>query len=196
MPTNLKFRYGFKAKAERLSEKYRAELHISKFDPLDAFKLAAHLEIPINNVDDFSGLISEGHLMTLRNTAKFSAMWIPNGDGKKIIIHNNYHSEKRQQSNIMHELSHIILEHQISDETAKLCFLYNLPCYNIAQEEEAKYLGGALQLTRPGLLWAIKRKNDEQISDYYNASADMVRYRLNITGVLRQRNDQSSKKSK
>ena len=193
MPTKFKFKYGFKAHAERLSEKFRAELHISKFDPLDAFKLAEHLKIPIRSIDEFSGLISEEQMTTLRNTAKFSAMWIPNGDGEKIIIHNNYHSDKRQQSNIMHELSHIILDHRISDETARLCFLYNLPYYNIEHEEEAKYLGGALQITRPGLLWAVKRKTEEQISDFYNASEDMVRYRLNITGVLRQRNTQSSK---
>jgi Zn-dependent peptidase ImmA (M78 family) len=193
MPSSFKFRYGFKASAERLSEKYRAELTISKFDPLDAFKLAEHLKIPIKCVDEFAGFVSEEQLATLRNTAKFSAMWIPNSEGEKIIIHNNYHSDKRQQSNIMHELSHIILKHEVSDEIARLCFLYNLPCYNIEHEEEAKYLGGALQITRPGLLWAVKRKNEEQISDYYNASEDMVRYRLNITGVLRQKNVQSSK---
>lgn len=49
-------------------------------------------------------------------------------------------------------------------------------------------IDGALQITRPGLQWAIKRKSEEQISDYYNASLDMVRYRLNITGVLKQWN--------
>jgi hypothetical protein len=49
VPTNYKFKYGFKAQAERLSEKYRTELGISKFDPLDAFNLAAHLQIPMSS---------------------------------------------------------------------------------------------------------------------------------------------------
>lgn len=192
MPTNYKFKYGFKAQAERLSEKYRTELGISKFDPLDAFNLAAHLQIPIKTVDEFSEALSDEQLLTLRDTSKFSAMWIPNGNGEKIILHNDCHSNKRQQSNLMHELAHIILNHQISEEIAKLCFLYRLPYYNIEQEQEAKFLGGALQITRPGLLWAVKRKNEEEISDYYNASLDMVRYRLNITGVSKQWNSRNS----
>ena len=192
MPTNYKFKYGFKAHAERLSEKYRAELRISKFDPLDAFNLAAHLQIPIKTVDEFSESISDEQLLTLRDTSKFSAMWMPDGNGEKIILHNGYHSSKRQQSNLMHEIAHIILNHQISEEIARLCFLYGLPYYNIEQEQEAKFLGGALQITRPGLLWAVKRKNEEEISDYYNASLDMVRYRLNITGVLKQWNSRNS----
>src|SRR5687767_7161318 len=109
MPSSFKFKYGFKAKAERLSEKYREELHISKFDPLDAFKLAAHLKIPIKTADEFCGSIPDKQLLILRDTSKFSAMWMPDCDGQKIILHNDHHSGKRQQSNLMHELSHIIL---------------------------------------------------------------------------------------
>lgn len=190
MPSKSVLKRGFKAEAERISEQYRQKLGFSKFDPLDAFVLAKHLDIPVFSVDEaFAGDLSSPHLPKLHDTSKFSAFWMPNEDGDKIIIHNHYHSEKRQQSNIMHELAHIIRNHEIPEETAKLCFLLNLHYFNKEQEEEAKYLGACLQITRPGLQWALKQNySPEQISNYYNASVEMVKFRLNTSGVLIQRN--------
>lgn len=178
---------GFKAEAERISERYREEVGISKFDPLDAFALAKHLEIPIISVEELSELPEE-HLNKLREPSIFSAIWMPNEDGDKIIIHNTRHSAKRQQSNLMHELAHIIRKHEVPEDIARLCLLLNLHYYNKEQEEEAKYLGGCLQITRAGLQWALKRNlTKEEIAEYFNASLEMVIYRLNTTGVLIQR---------
>ena len=94
----------------------------------------------------------------------------------------------------MHELAHVILGHNIPDDLAQLCLIFGLHYFNQKQEQEAKYLGACLQITRPGLQWALKRGfSEDQISDYFNASLDMVRYRLNITGVLIQRKYQLHK---
>lgn len=178
---------GFKAKAERLGEMYREQMRISKFAPLDAFNLADYLQIPVVDLETFKTLPDQ-HLARLKDPSQFSAMWMPNVEGDKIILHNQYHSGKRQQSNIMHELAHIIRGHEIPEEAAKLCFLFGLHYFNEEQEQEAKYLGACLQITRPGLLWALKQgMNEDQISEYYNASTDMVRFRINATGVLKQR---------
>lgn len=188
MPSNFKFKYGFKAKAERLSEEHRTQLSLTKFDALDAFLLADHLDIPIITIDELKASLPSNFYKTLCDTDKFSAMWTVNEDGDKFIIHNNHHSPKRQQSNLMHELAHIILNHQISPEAARLCFLTGLHYFNKEQEQEAKYLGACLQITRPGLLWALKQGfSNSKISDYYKASPEMVTYRLNISGVLIQR---------
>jgi Zn-dependent peptidase ImmA (M78 family) len=111
-----------------------------------------------------------------------------NSGNEKIILHNNFHSKKRQQSDLMHELSHVILGHEIPEEQAKLCAQLGLHYYNPVHEEEAKFLGGCLQITRLGLLWALKKGDSEsEISDYYIASNDLVSYRLHITGVVRQK---------
>lgn len=195
MPSNFKFKRGFKAEAERLSEQYRNELEISKFDPLDAFKLANHLNVPVFTLKQtFEGIETNPSFIKLNAPANFSAIWMPNEDGDKIIIHNDNHSEKRQQSNIMHELAHIIRNHEVPVDCARLCMEFNLHYYNKEHEQEAKYLGACLQITRPGLLWALKRNYSElKISDYFNASLEMVRYRLNISGVLRQRRYINSK---
>jgi Zn-dependent peptidase ImmA (M78 family) len=188
VPSKSLLQRGFKARAERISELHREELGISKFEPLDAFDLANHLGVPIVGVKDLRSDLGKEDYGKLSNVNKFSAMWMPNEDGDKIIIHNNFHSLKRQQSNLMHELAHIILDHSIPDEQARLCHMLGLHYYNEEHEQEAKHLGGCLQITRPGLLWALKNGYTEmEISDYYNASLDMVQFRMRITGVLKQR---------
>lgn len=188
MPGKSLLQRGFKAKAERISESYRDELGISKFDPLDAFDLANHLNIPVVGVKDLHRDLGSENYSRVSNVDKFSAMWMPNEDGDKLIIHNNFHSLKRQQSNLMHELAHIILGHSIPEEKAKLCHLFGLHYYNEEHEQEAKHLGGCLQITRPGLLWALKSGYTEmEISDHYKASIDMVQYRIRVTGVRKQR---------
>lgn len=186
MPSKSVLPRGFKADAERMAEMYRAELGISKFDPLDAFKLAEHLDVPIFSVDEaFSDNLDHPRYQFMSDINRFSAMWMPNEDGEKIIIHNTNHSKYRQQSNLMHELAHIIRNHEIPEESARLCAQLNLIYYNPLHEQEAKHLGGCLQITTPGLRWAFKRYTVEQISEYYCASTEMVNYRLGITGTKR-----------
>jgi Zn-dependent peptidase ImmA (M78 family) len=187
MPSKSVLKRGFKTEAEQIAEHYRQELGISKFDPLNAFYLAEHLNIPIFSVAEvFDDEKSHPDYLVLAETEKFHATWMTNEDGDKIIIHNTNHSDYRQQSNIMHELAHIIRKHEIPDEIRKLLLPLNLHYYNPLHEQEAKYLGGCLQITRPGLQWAIKRMTEDEISAYYKASVDMVRYRLNISGVMKQ----------
>ncbi len=177
----------FKADAERKSEQYRKQLGLTVFDPLDAHHLAKLMDVPIFTVDDFPDL-DPVHIAKLRDTDSFDAMWMPNEDGDKIIIHNNYHSPKRQQSNLMHELAHISEGHSIPVDKAKLCLLYGLHFYDKSQENEAKFLGGCLQITRPALLSAVNKGMTEiDISDQYNASVEMVRYRLFSSGVMKQK---------
>ena len=194
MPSKSLLDRGFPSKAEKISEQYRSTLGISKFDPLDAFSLASYLKVTIFGIDELASDLVEKDFTILKNPEKFSAMWMPNDIGKKIILHNTCHSEKRQQSNLMHELAHIILEHNIPNELAQLCFTFGLHYFNPKHEQEAKYLGGCLQITRPGLQWALKHSfSEDQMSDYYNASVDMIKYRLNVTGVLVQRKYQLHK---
>lgn len=189
MPSKSLLKRGFKAEAERISENYRTELGISKFDPLDAFDLANHMGIPVFTVKElFEGNESDPNFSIISDTSSFSALWMPNEDGDKIILHNDNHSLKRQQSNLMHELSHIIMKHTIPDECAQLCMQLGLHYFNKEHEQEAKFLGGCLQITRAGLQWALKRNfSEEEISDHFNASVDMVKFRLNTSGVLIQR---------
>ncbi len=184
MPSKSLFPRGFMAAAERMGEQYRTELGISKFDPLDAFALAKHIDIPVFSVEDaYKDNFQDPSYTLLSDTSKFHAMWMPNEDGDRIIIHNANQSKNRQQSNIMHELAHIIRNHEIPTAYAILCADFGLHCYNPIHEQEAKYLGGCLQITKPGLLWALKHFTVEEISERYTASIEMVNYRIGVSGV-------------
>ncbi|HEX7846698.1 MAG TPA: ImmA/IrrE family metallo-endopeptidase [Chitinophagaceae bacterium] len=188
MPAKSVLPRGFKTTAEKLSEQYRKEMGISIFAPLDAFALADYLDVQVFSVDEmFIGKLDHPEYQTMSDTQRFSAMRTYNKAEEKLIIHNTNHSPYRQQSNLMHELAHFIRNHEISDEVAQACAQFNLHYYNPLHEEEAKFLGGCLQITIPGLRWKLKNHcSIEHISEYYNASIEMVKYRIKITGVQKQ----------
>jgi Zn-dependent peptidase ImmA (M78 family) len=181
-------RRGFKAEAERTSERLRKELGISKFGALCGFDLAEHLGILVCGISD---VLPEEDVKKLNDPAKkekFSALLFKNVDDDSVIIHNNFDSIYRQQSNLMHELAHFVCGHEVPDEIKNINISADLRYYNDVHEEEAIYLGSCLQLPKVALLWKRKERcSEEEISEYYTASVDMVKYRLNTLGLNRQR---------
>lgn len=180
---------GFKAKAEKISLEFRNELNLKDIDPLCGFELAKHLQIPIYKASDFFSDSTEiEKLIGTRNKSNgWSALTMKTQKNNTIIIHNHIQVPARQQSNIMHELAHFICNHQVEQDEEKMKLPDIMREFNKQQEEEAKVLGANLQITRTGLLWALKKQMTvSEIADHYNASADMVTYRINSTGVKRQ----------
>ena len=105
--------------------------------------------------------------------------------GKRVIVFNPLRSEARQRSDVAHELSHLLLEHELTEirEVGGVPFR---TC-RADQEEEATTLGGALLLPRPLLLRAVARgMGVEDIARGYGVTTDMARFRLNTTGAARQ----------
>src|SRR5690606_1395166 len=91
------------------------------------------------------------------------------------------------QSNLMHELAHVICEHTQTSSHRGIIVPMSMREYNAVQEEEATTLGAALMISRDGLVWALKKRwSHSTIGKYYNASDEMVRFRINSTGVLKQ----------
>lgn len=189
MATKITLRRGFKANADRLAKEYREKLNIHPCAPLCAFKLAEHLHIAIYKATDF--LKSEEHVKIVSGAngeeCEWSALTMVTEVGNRIIIHNHFHSEARQQSDIMHELAHIICEHKHSDPIYDIPLPIGMRNYDPEQEEEAKCLGSTLQLAKPCLLWARnKNMSHQEIAIYFNASLQMVNYRMKITGIGKQ----------
>jgi Zn-dependent peptidase ImmA (M78 family) len=187
--SNSNLPYGYKAEAEKIAEQLRAQMGLSKFSPLDAFNLAEHLDIPICPINQ---LLDPAEVEKMKATTngkiKFSALWMLNCDGDKIILHNPFHSPCRQQSDMMHELAHIVRKHEVNDEIKKLSALFKMRPLDPIHEAEAVYLGGCLQIPRPGLMWRLKENDTyQQIADYYGACLEMVHYRVKVTGVEKQR---------
>lgn len=181
---------GFKADAERKAKEYREALSIHPCAPLCAFKLAEHLIVPVYPATEFLTLTHDINNLNGSNgkDPEWSALTMLTKAGNRIIIHNSFNSVARQQSDLMHELAHIICKHERSQSEYDFEIPFGMRDYDELQEEEAKCLGSTLQLPTPCLLWAKKRNmSNGDIAGHFNASEVMVTYRMNMTGIFKRR---------
>lgn len=175
---------GFKADAERRAVELRRELGLVPTDRLGPKAVADHLGIAYRLADELVPLAALEELDRIQPGC-FSACTLPSSDGLVLVV-NPLNSPARQQSDGMHELSHLILRH----ETRRLERIGGLIFFTCdrQQEEEADHLGGTLLLPRPLLLAAHARGlSAAAIAEEYAVSEQMARWRLNATGVAVQR---------
>ncbi|GGH42574.1 hypothetical protein GCM10007423_39280 [Dyadobacter endophyticus] len=117
-------------------------------------------------------------LKTLENRdTQFSAMATIIGE-HRIIIFNELNSIARQESDIMHELAHVICEHPGN------CLSQKLRKYDPQHENEAIWLGATIQIPEAGLFQLVREgRTNQQIADNYGSSLQMATYRRNILGI-------------
>ena len=147
--------------------------------------LAAHMRVPVKTPEMIPGLTPED-LKQINGPLGFSAVCIKTPQSH-LIIHNSSHGVPRQESDIAHELSHIICKHQ-PDKIVQVGGGggLRLRTFNPEQEEEAIYLGGCLQLPRAALINCLfGRKTRDMIAETFHASPHMVNFRINLTGAER-----------
>lgn len=180
MATDSILKRGFKAQAERSMVKYREALHIHPCGALCAFELAKYLDVHICSALEFFPELKATDSLS----CEWSALTLVAQSGNRIIIYNPFHTEARKQSDVMHELAHIICKHTREQKQYEFQIPFGMHEYNDTQEEEAKCLGATLQLPQPSLLWASKNNmSNKEIASYFNASEEMVQYRINLTGI-------------
>lgn len=177
-----RLRRGFKAEAERLATRLRIELGRPANARIDVCELAQHLGVVVYSADELVPL-SELEKLDELQPGCFSAATIHLPDGKVVAVTNPIsQSAARRDSDLAHELAHLVLGHQPSqvDRIGDLTFF---DC-NPEQEEEANWLAGCLLLPRPLLLAAVRQGlTAEQIADANSVSIQMARFRLNASGV-------------
>ena len=174
---------GFKTRAEKIACELRAKLGLAAHSPLSAKKLIEHLEVLLLQPTDIPELRPEVIYEMLNGSSScWSAVTIYDPCGHPFIVHNPKHAPTRQESDLMHEAAHVLCKHP-PGKIVRVGEL-NFRSYDENFEDEAKWLGACLQITRHGLLWAIgRRMTIEQIGEYFCASEALVRYRRNVTGV-------------
>lgn len=178
------FRRGFKSQCERRSVEYRRQLGLNQTDPLAADLLASHLGVTVWSVADVDALAVED-LTTLSDEAddSWSALTMRIGTDN-LVIHKPVSSEGRRNNVIMHELSHIILGHDLADA----CIMDDgslVPGnFDQDQEYEADWLAGTLLLPRPALISLRRSQIADQVAcRQYLVSQEMLTWRLRMTGV-------------
>ena len=175
-------RRGFKSEAERLAADLRQRVGCAEEDSAELEIVAKSLGVRMLAADQ---LVDRSRLAELAELQpdSFSAATFRLPSGERVVVYNPLHEPGRTRSNQAHELSHIILDHDVRtiERVGNLKFL---TC-DVQQEEEADWLGGCLLLPRALLLKAAwKGLNAEQVAARFQTSVPMARFRLNASGVL------------
>lgn len=176
------FRRGFKTEANNYAREFRTDLGLSPHAPLCPWKLAAHLEIPVDPLSSYVREIPEAVQYYMNHDSQsFSAITICDGYRRR-IIHNDSHHPRRQASNIAHELGHGILGHMPMPVLDKNGCRH----FNKEQEDEANWLGPALLISEEAALHIVKTKMSmDEAVDFYGATKDVIIMRINVTGAKR-----------
>lgn len=162
---------------EAIATDKRHQLGFKAYQPLSAAVLTTYFKATIFTAETVPNTEPE-KVKILCNSDNWSAGIILKNP--LCIVHNSRHTPTRQESNLMHEFAHVILKHKMVGFEPKT----GLPQSRPQDEDEAVYLGGCLQIPRRGLLWAVQKKMTvAQIALYFNASEEMVNFRINVSGI-------------
>lgn len=163
----------------------RTKLGLEAYDPIPSYELAEKLGVRVWQLEDVEDLpeTTLQHLSS-RDGDEWSAVTV-SYDGINVIIVNPRHSIGRTSSDLMHELSHVILAH-----TAGKTFVIGdlmMREYDEKQEAEADWLAGTLLLPRKALEHIkYSRISDEDVFESYRVSSQLYNYRCRMTAVNRQ----------
>ena len=104
-------RRGFKAQAERVAQEIRLEMGTNASSGLDATSLATHAGADVRRADELTSTSKLKALEALQPGA-FSACTFHIG-GRPVIVYSPLASHGRTQSDVAHEVSHILLGHDV-----------------------------------------------------------------------------------
>lgn len=182
-----RFERGFKSWAERTAVSLRRELGLGAHDPLSPDQLATYLDVRLTTPDAIPGLpLDVRNQLLLNDPGGWSAVSACIRE-IALVIYNPKHSRGRQASDIMHELAHLILNHQPATIIMSQDGDMAMRTYNETQENEANWLAGCLLLPRDALLLCKRSKlSSKEASGRYGVSETLFTFRMRITGVERQ----------
>lgn len=172
---------GFKTDAEKISHEIRECLQIATHGRLRAKQLACSFGVRLkapadlgwSNLEEF-----ESHFSLVKKF--WSAFLIDQPGHSRLIISNPTSTPFRRESDLFHEIAHIICGHKPGP--INLLGDLALRSFNEEDEKEAEFLGYALHLPKDALFRAARQGlDDEAVSHLYQASRELVRFRFNAT---------------
>jgi Zn-dependent peptidase ImmA (M78 family) len=176
-------RWGFKAEAERIAVGLRREMGLRVSDRLDPTDLAKHLAIPVLGLSTIAQAVPGngfGRYFSAVDPDSFSAITLVQGH-RRLIVHNDAQHPNRQRSNLAHELSHTILEH----EPAPLVNVDGKRFWDGEMEREATWLGAALLVPRDAALAMVRSgRSLEVMAGHFGVSEELCAWRIRQTGIL------------
>lgn len=179
-------RRGFKAWCERAAAGYRRELGLTPREALNPLELARLLDVLVITPEALHSLsVSATNHLCITDADSWSAVTLIDG-ARKLVILNPSHSTARRNSDLAHELSHIILEHKPTQVFFGHDQTLIIREFDRVQEAEAECLSSVLLVPREALLGLLSVSDDELAAQQLGVSTQMFRMRRNVTGVNRQ----------
>jgi len=178
------FERGFKSWAERTAVSLRSDLQLDPHSPLSPHELADYLDVELRTPNQIAGLKQSVIDQLLRHDPSgWSAVGIYRKK-RSLIIYNPTHSHGRQSSDIMHELAHLILDHNPAVVVLSHDGKVGMRSYNQDQEDQANWLGWCLLLPRPALIHCTREGlSVTEIAEAHCVTQTLARFRLRVTGV-------------
>lgn len=172
------FARGFKAYCEAMVQALRREVGAVEDKPLDMGRACDFLHIPVYSLADLliAGGVSRDapHVNEIYDSV--SAFTTFEAD-YRTIVYNDDHTLPRHRSNLAHEIAHALLLHPpegpgVADADHE------------RHEAEATWLCGVLMLTAAqARRLVLQGMSSERAQLEYQISAQMLRYRINVTGA-------------
>ncbi len=177
------FKRGFKTYCEQTAEAFRRQRRIPIWEPLAAIVIAKEIRARVVTPDELPALPPDVlHRLLTEHSEVWSALTI--SATPPVIVYNPTHSLPRQNSDLMHELAHLLLEHIPSSVYIDPKTRVVLRHHDKDQEEQANWLMGCLLLPRAALLRIKQLKlSDPEVCATYLVSLQMLRFRMSASGV-------------
>ena len=177
------FKRGFKTWCEQTAEATRRQHGMQPWEPLAARTLAESLKATIVTPEHLSALPPD---VCKRLLSDHQDIWsaITISTIPPLIVYNPAHSVGRQNSDLMHEIAHLLMEHSPGtvyiDPKSRLALRH----FDTEQEEQANWLAACLLLPRAALM-RIRQQNlsSEIACKQYLVSTRMLNYRMHTSGV-------------
>ena len=174
---------GFKTQVERLAEDIRRDMGLGFAEKMDAIDLAEHAGATVRRADELTSRAKLEELESLQPGA-FSACTF-HIRGQPIVVYTPLASSGRTQSDIAHEVAHILLKHEV--QTVQQLDGINFFTCDPDEEQEANWAAGCLLLPRKLLYQAVRRGlSSNEVAIQYGVSKSMADFRIRATGVQRQ----------
>lgn len=177
-------RRGFKSQCERRSTEVRKNFGLDASEPLSAYSLAEEMLVIVWTESDVSKVSKDDITqLCVVDPESWSAFTMRFKD-RHLVVYNSTQSIPRQNSVVMHELSHIMLGHDLTSASLTDEGYFVPTTYNQDQEDEANWLAGTLLLPRPSLLHIrYRRLSNTEAMEKYKVSQQMLTWRFRMTGV-------------
>ena len=175
-------RRGFKTEVNAIACELRAELSLTLTSPLDVWRLAEHLDIPVVPLSSLREQAPNAVRLFLNGgQGMFSGVTVFRGTNR-MIVYNDAHVQGRQANDITHELSHGLLLHTPTAAVdGRGCRVWDSDI-----EAEANWLSGVLLVPEEAALQIVRCGLPlREAAAKYGVTEKMIQYRINVTGALK-----------